>query len=515
MTEQPGQPKDTAATATASAPHCRRLWRRGLLLALALGVLGWLVLRSPDPLLAGDRALARAQDVVATAPPVALATGPLRAGWARRCITPDHPVGLFGYGERRGALSTGVADDLFARALLLDNGAARVLVFTADLLLIPDALADGVRREVCSFCAVPPEAVLFSATHTHGAPNPWDSWSASKLAGGRYDAAYGQALHRALIEAAQEALANLAPAGVASGVTGADRFAMNRVRKENPVDADIRFLRFTRGDGGCCFLVNVPAHGTVLGGKNRLVTGDWQGWVARHLEQVFGAFAMVQAGAVGSVRPVAPEPTEVDLLDVLDEARRHDPRVPAAVARTVPAAWHDFARACALGHAVAGMVVFEAADHAPDEQAALGYGSLAWDLPPPRVFLLPWRPLPPWLAAACGIDSETAFQALRIQDVVVEGIGGELSGELMLPLVAQARARGVELWVSSFSRDYKGYISPDVYYLGGPGGKGGYETKDMAWFGPRAGACFSVLIAGQLARFAPTPATEEPPQPDP
>jgi hypothetical protein len=477
-----------------------------VLLASLAGLAAVAFLWSPDPAVAGERALASARAVAAGASAATLTDGPLRAGWARRCITPDHPVGLFGYGERRGALSTGVADDLFVKALLLDNGSTRVLVFTADLLLMPDSFTDGVRREVCQTGTVERSAVFFSATHTHGAPSPWDLWAAGLLSGGRYDERYGRALRSAFIEAAREALAQLGPVTVASGTMTADAFVANRVRKDNPVDSAVRFLWFQREGGERCILANVPAHGTVLGGRNRLVTGDWAGWLQRHLERAPDVFAMVQAGAVGSIRPVTPEPTAADVQDVLDEARRHGQVVPAAATEAAAAAWHDAARACALGRALAGQIESSAAGLVRRDHAVLGHGRVAWDLPPARIFLLSSQPLPPWLAGALGIDSHTAFQALRVGGVVLEGIGGELSGELLLPLAAEARTRGVELWVSSFSQDYKGYISPDVYYLGGPGGKGGYETRDMAWFGPRAGACFTEIIRGQLAQFAAVPA---------
>ena len=482
----------------------RRTYAR-ISLGLGLGILlvALTALRSPDPVSAGERALAAATAAVANAPPAVLTTGPLRAGWARRCITPDYPVGLFGYGQRRGALSTGVANDLFVKALLLDNGSARVLIFTADLLLMPDALTDAVRRELRDLCAVPDEAVLFSATHTHGAPSPWEAWAPGLLAGGRYDEPYGQALRRACVEAAREALAHLAPASIAAGTLSAAAVAANRVRPDNPVDSTLRFLLLQRADGERCILANVPAHGTVLSGRNRRVSADWAGWLQRHLERTAGTFAMAQAGAVGSVRPVTPEPGAADVQDVLDEARRHG--LAAITAEATPADWHDFARACALGRAVARQIESSVADLAPAPQTTLGCGRLAWDLPPARIYMLSPHPLPPWLAGALGIDSHTAFQTLRLGDVILAGIGGELSGELLLPLATAARTRGIELWVSSFSGDYKGYISPDAYYLGGPGGKGGYETRDMAWFGPRAGACFSTIIAGQVAHFAPGP----------
>lgn len=486
----------------------RRSWGRvGVGVAIAVvAVAGCTALArwcTPAPVVAGDRALAAAEARLAAAPAVSLRDGPLSAGWARRCITPDHPTGLFGYGERRGALSTGVADDLFVKALVLDNGPVRLLLFSADMLLMPDAFTSGVRQEVSRLCAVAPAAVLFSATHTHGAPNPWNAWAPGLLAGGRYDGRYVRALHAAFVDAAREAVAQRGPVTVAAASVEIDPYVANRVRPDNPVDTRVRFLRFQRDDGGGCVLANVPAHGTVLSGRNLLVSADWAGWLQRHLERVPGELAMVQGGALGSIRPVPPAPAPDDFQDVLDEASRHGQAVPEPASEATRAAWHDEARACALGRAVARLIGERVGNLVPVRQALLGYDVCTWELPPSRIYLFGSRPLPAWLSTRLGISSHTAIQALRIGDVVLEGIGGELSGELMLLLAAAARSRGVELWVSSFSWDYKGYISPDAYYLGGPGGRGSYETRDMAWFGPRAGSCFTEMLRGQLLRLTP------------
>jgi len=63
--------------------------------------------------------------------------GPLRAGAARRALTDLSPgVSLAGYGERAFTPNTGVADPIYARALVVDNGERRLAFATVDLLLV-------------------------------------------------------------------------------------------------------------------------------------------------------------------------------------------------------------------------------------------------------------------------------------------------------------------------------------------------------------------------------------------
>lgn len=69
----------------------------------------------------------------------------LKAGVARVEVTP--PVGslMYGYGARGTNVSTGVRDPLFAKALVLDDGEAKVGIVTLDLGSFPKENADNVR----------------------------------------------------------------------------------------------------------------------------------------------------------------------------------------------------------------------------------------------------------------------------------------------------------------------------------------------------------------------------------
>jgi hypothetical protein len=52
--------------------------------------------------------------------------------------------------------------------------------------------------------------------------------------------------------------------------------------------------------------VNWPCHGTVIGPKPELLTGDWPGATARHIEKNFNheVIALVTAGASGNIAPI-------------------------------------------------------------------------------------------------------------------------------------------------------------------------------------------------------------------
>ncbi len=93
----------------------------------------------------------------------------LRAGAAQVRVTPDSPQPLAGYFHER--LSTGVHDDLWAKALVLDDGEKRAAIVACDVIQVPGEVARRARERIAAATAIPPEAALISATHTHTAPH--------------------------------------------------------------------------------------------------------------------------------------------------------------------------------------------------------------------------------------------------------------------------------------------------------------------------------------------------------
>ena len=66
----------------------------------------------------------------------------------------------------------GVLDRLYARAIVLDNGAARAALVTVDAGAISDAIWQPVTRQIEAELGIPSTNVLLTATHTHSVPGP-------------------------------------------------------------------------------------------------------------------------------------------------------------------------------------------------------------------------------------------------------------------------------------------------------------------------------------------------------
>ncbi|MFA6543634.1 MAG: neutral/alkaline non-lysosomal ceramidase N-terminal domain-containing protein, partial [Limisphaerales bacterium] len=240
---------------------------------------------------------------------------PLRAvGVARVDITPDYPIRLTGYGDRREE-STGVAQRLFAKALAFgsDSDGPAVLV-TVDNCGVPGAVRDEVARRLAVKTRVQSERFAVCSTHNHSAPMLLGfapNIFAADLPAEQQAAVerYTRELTEKIEQAALAALADRRPARLAWGVGRVGFAANRRLMKDGkavgmgdnlsaPVDHDLPVLRVTDADGKVrAILTSYACHCTTLTGKFKQMHGDWAGCAQEVLERDFpGAVALVAAG---------------------------------------------------------------------------------------------------------------------------------------------------------------------------------------------------------------------------
>ena len=93
----------------------------------------------------------------------------LRGGCAKVNITPPVGIWLTGYGGRDKA-SDGIVDELYAKALVLDNEQNTIAIVSTDLLWVPLEITTQIRRILKEKVGIPESNVLICATHTHFGP---------------------------------------------------------------------------------------------------------------------------------------------------------------------------------------------------------------------------------------------------------------------------------------------------------------------------------------------------------
>jgi hypothetical protein len=226
------------------------------------------------------------------------------AGFAKTRITPPLGIELAGYGVYLQRRANAVHDDLFARALLLEDDAGdRVLMLSLDLLGLSWDLDRAIAAQAGAAAGLGADRVLVSCTHTHSGPAtlPMEGW-------GEIDPRYIEGLPSLCAAAAAEAAAALHPVRIGAGHGTVRALGFNRVRPDGPIDRSLHVFRIDSLDGTP--EVAVFSHGCHPVSIDRrtdagtAISGDWPGQVTRRLREEGYGETIFHLGVCGDIDPV-------------------------------------------------------------------------------------------------------------------------------------------------------------------------------------------------------------------
>ncbi|MCX7868359.1 MAG: hypothetical protein N2322_00250, partial [Terrimicrobiaceae bacterium] len=233
--------------------------------------------------------------------------GGLRAGFARRDITPPGSFFLAGY-PHAPRMSEGVHDPLFASALALESGGMGAIFVSLDLLFVTAEWTAEWRRRAGKATGLPGDCLLAAATHTHSGPLTAEilAWRGDPVVPKPDPAVIELTLSGAAEaaiaawEARTEAVATWACADV-RGIAGG-----NRLLPGGPEDpaADLLVLRHEPGHAPLGVLAIYGMHPTVLHEDTRLATSDFIAFARREIEAAMpGAGVVYLNGVCGDQSP--------------------------------------------------------------------------------------------------------------------------------------------------------------------------------------------------------------------
>lgn len=253
------------------------------------------------------------------------AAGELRVGAAAVPITPNPGTPMAGYYSTR--LAEGVEDDLFAKAIVIEQDGAKVAMVVCDLISMPRAVAEDARRLIEQSSGLPGERVMISATHTHTGPTLPTGSSRDPSEEGAADAAkrYVGTLPERIARAVSEANAALKPARASVGVGKEERLSFNRrffmkdgtvgwnpgkknpaiVKPAGPIDPDVPVVYFETTDGNpIATYVNFAMHLDTVGGLR--VSADYPFTLSSTLARLKGPkmVTLFSIGCAGDINHV-------------------------------------------------------------------------------------------------------------------------------------------------------------------------------------------------------------------
>ncbi|MGZ0172102.1 MAG: neutral/alkaline non-lysosomal ceramidase N-terminal domain-containing protein [Planctomycetales bacterium] len=239
-----------------------------------------------------------------------------KAGVSSVKITPEGPAWMAGYASRNKP-SDGVEHDLFAKSLVVQDGAGETLVMvTLDLISVPGPLRAHIEDKLKQSHGLKPENLLMNCSHTHSGPEIRTTGTAlDGLDTERREkaVAYVESLQMRILSSIDAAFIKLAPAKLSFQKARAG-FAMNRrlpsdtgyrnsPNPEGRVDHDVPILRVEDIDGAITAIVfGYACHNTTLGFYQ--MNGDYAGYAQHYIEEAHpGTVAMFMMGCGGDQNP--------------------------------------------------------------------------------------------------------------------------------------------------------------------------------------------------------------------
>jgi hypothetical protein len=445
----------------------------------------------------------------------------LQAGASVVTITPPlgaPMAGLFHYREAKT-----VADDLTARALVLDNDGVQLALVVCDLISLRAEIVANARARIKERCGIPGAHVMIACTHTHMGPSTPGHFNV------KADPAYLDWVAGRIADSVAIAFSRRVPARVASGTADTSGICFNRryhmrdgtvrfnpgignpdiIEPAGPTDPQVTAL-FVEDDQGKPLALWACLSSHYAGTDDeQALSADFYGSFAKAVERSLGpdCVGLLANGTSGNIntidvnqalkvkgtaraRLIGDTVAAAAIQAVLMQARHDDPPLAAAVLplqicrRQITA--DDVARACAI------------VDAPPDAEPE----------PASDFSFVVGQPIPASLARtyATGVlqlaerapEGTVELQVMRIGDFIVVGLPGEIFVEFGLMIKAGVpfgRAAVVGL-----ANDIVGYVPTREAY-----GQGGYETwpTPTSWSAPGTGEAMVETVMAHLQELQP------------
>ena len=231
-------------------------------------------------------------------------------GFGQADIAPREKMTLAGYGNDAERVVTGVADPIYTTCVAIRGADGNtVLVFAADLLQANDGATEPVKELVSQETGIPISNIMFHVSHSHSSPSG--------------SLTYYQFLAQQSLVAAQQALADLAPAQVHGAFEHIEE-GINFVRHylltdgsyigegvgavpegqlyghDTAPDRLLQVVKFTRENKKDILLVNFQGHPSSPDDKTK-ISSSYMGIMRQLVSQELDCSTMFILGASGNL----------------------------------------------------------------------------------------------------------------------------------------------------------------------------------------------------------------------
>ncbi len=413
--------------------------------------------------------------------PLSIQAAQLKANVAVVKLTPPLEIGytLGGYGARMSKPAEGIHDDIWAKALVLEDDGKKYAVITMDILGLPP----NVKPQVIEKLNDPSwkaENILLLPSHAHTSLEMFalnDKNLFNMAAIGIFQPQLLDYVVSKLAEVINQAGKNLIPVNIATLRKQVEGLNRNR-RKQSFVDKDLTVTRIDKADGQpLAVLVNWTGHPTIMDEHDMWVSGGWPGYLQRELEGWIGndVVAMYYNGAEGDQSVIAHGKSGSHY----EKAERYG--------RTMAVHTYSLYRQIrpkkevSFDYNYTSINLPERTAH-PDFMST---GGKEYGLDEEKIMILLHQVFP----------TQTTITALRVGDLLITGAPGELTAELGMEVKSILRKKGVNCPViGGLANQWVSYILSEPEYE-----KGGYEAS-VSFYGKDLG---KTVVKGMIETAMP------------
>lgn len=248
---------------------------------------------------------------------------PLAVGFGRATITPDLSRTVWLAGFANGRRATAVHDDLWATAIVIDDGAHRVALAALDAIGLFHDDVVAIRAKVAPRAAI--DYVIVASTHNHSTPDLMGLWGPRAGFTG-VDPAYRAHVIDATVDAIVAAFTARTPARVGFAEVPLSPAGLVADSRDPQVfDATLRLMHVTDPADGHTLgsIVNWADHPETPWADNTEVTADFPGYLRDALEHgvvmdgrtalpALGGVHLYVNGAIGGLMTTNPGTTVED-----------------------------------------------------------------------------------------------------------------------------------------------------------------------------------------------------------
>jgi len=263
----------------------------------------------------------------------------VQVGVGKTDITPTLGTPIDGYYIER--LASNVHDELFVRAMILEDGSNTLVLVVADVIDVAPYGFTTARERIHAELNIPLSNIIISATHTHTGP--------------RFSQPYEELLAQKIFDAVKIAAHNIQPVIIKSGVGREENISFHRrflmkdgtvkfnpgilnpdiVKPMGPIDPNVGIVYIeTLGGNPIAVLVNFAIHLDTIGGTE--ISADFPYFMGEVLKKVLGEDLMIffGFGTCGNVNHINVK--EEDTLEGFTRAERIGYALAASIIREIP-----------------------------------------------------------------------------------------------------------------------------------------------------------------------------------